>query len=161
MIPFSIHQLGKTTCNHDMVVVQKSPDFSHSQRCILRLFLISGGFSPALLLDTTFFFNKATSSLWSISSNQAQYAGIFCICWLSLNNIAQNMPMLLPRVDAQIIYANSPPEAITLEVTAVTSSQCLGKTCLCFFFPFAKFWKTVFWSVTDLRQVELTVPHQQ
>lgn len=58
-----------------------------------------------------------------------------------------------------MIYVNSLPEVITLEVTAVISTQCLGMTRLGFFFPFAKFWKPVFFFVTVLRQVELTVPH--
>lgn len=71
------------------------------------------------------------------------------------------MPTLLPCVDAQIIYVNSPPEAINCDVTAVISTHCLGMTCLCFFFPFAKFWKTVICFATALRQVELAVPHQQ
>lgn len=71
------------------------------------------------------------------------------------------MPTLLPCVDAQMFYVNSPPEVITLEVTAVISTQCLGMTRLCFYLPFVKFWKAVFSFVTVLRQVELTVPHQQ
>lgn len=58
-----------------------------------------------------------------------------------------------------MIYVNSLPEVITLEVTAVISTQCLGVTHLGLFFPFAKFWKPVFFFVTVLRQGELTVPH--
>lgn len=68
MILFSIHELGRATWNHDMAVVQRSPDFSCSQRWSLRLFLISVGFSSTLLLDTTFFFSTRQLLACKVSS---------------------------------------------------------------------------------------------